>query len=65
MQKGNSMSIKPEKQKKQVIQHMACRADRPCGGNRAVQTMKMRRPGGGYTCRYKCLKCGRSFMLSN
>ena len=51
--------------KKEKIQHIACRSDRPCGANKAKLIMKQQRPGGGWVLRYRCMNCGLPFTISN
>lgn len=43
---------------------MTCRGDRPCGGTQATITMKSSTPGGGWSVRYQCQKCGTSYSIS-
>ena len=43
---------------------MSCRGSRPCGGNQATIVMKVPTPGGGWSVRYQCQKCGTAFAIS-
>lgn len=43
---------------------MTCRGERPCGGTQAIIAMKAPTPGGGWSVRYTCQKCGTAFTIS-
>lgn len=40
---------------------MACRSQRPCGGNQATLELVTNLKTGGRVSRYKCSKCGKKF----
>ena len=40
---------------------MACRSQRPCGGNQATLELVSNLAAGGRVSRYRCNKCGKKF----
>ena len=55
------MSNKASQEKETVW--IKCRAREKCEGNQATVVFKKRRPGGGWSVRYRCLSCGGTFHV--
>jgi ribosomal protein L44E len=41
-----------------------CRATLGCGGTQALIVHRFKKPGGGKSIRYKCMKCNRNYHIS-